>query len=500
MGLAEITSEGVEKAIAEFDELGRDEFLQKHGFGKDKDRFLVRNGKRYDLNAIIGVVHGHSEEDREPLTSDDFSVFGKLGFTLRLFSWEVLSRTVAKKRTDKSSFLHSGTSVPRDMIWFFENSERGPRFLEPSLVFNEKPFEARIDVDEISRYRLFSKPFASALGHAFPDSLSAYENGLLPTHDVWIHFERVSATRYEVECLSRQCQYFAFLTNPNRYRIEDAIRECEVDAWPTGGTNMQLGDRVIIWKAKGRGEERGIVALGQVVGKPELRTDADNPYWVDPPSDSELKERVNVRYEVPEGLPLWLGGAHDDVLESLSVGRAHGGTVFNVTPEQWSAVVAVIGGEKTPCWQEPEDDLQPVRRRSQGRGLSPGKRKAIEEWAVERAIKLFPELSLLDVGNTKSWDLEDDTTVGSSPPIRIEVKGSTLRLDKVTLTDNEVEHARKARDEKVCRLILVVVEKIKLVPGDGKDEWNASGGEVRVFDPWPIDEDRLEPTQWRYRL
>jgi len=167
------------------------------------------------------------------------------------------------------------------------------------------------------------------------------------------------------------------------------------------------------------------------------------------------------------------------------------------SPEKRSEVASLILRKYLGAQPEAEDDLEPVRRRSQGRGLSPGKRKAIEEWAVDRAKKKFSEFTLEDVGSTKSWDLEDDT---SSPPVRIEVKGSTLSLDKITLTDNEVEHAKQARDEGNCRLILVVVEKIELDAGDGEDKWIASGGEVRVSDPWGIDDGGLEPTQWRYRL
>ena len=55
-------------------------------------------------------------------------------------------------------------------------------------------------------------------------------------------------------------KYFALLATPNRYRIEEAVHELAVDTWVTAGKNMQPGDRVIIWKAKRRGEERGIVA------------------------------------------------------------------------------------------------------------------------------------------------------------------------------------------------------------------------------------------------
>ena len=73
MGLSEITADGVEKAIAEFDEIGREVFLEKYGFGKAKSYFLLRENNRYDSKAIVGVAHGYSGEDLEPLTNHDFS-------------------------------------------------------------------------------------------------------------------------------------------------------------------------------------------------------------------------------------------------------------------------------------------------------------------------------------------------------------------------------------------------------------------------------------------
>jgi 5-methylcytosine-specific restriction protein A len=256
MGIAEITREGVEKAIAEFDELGRDKFLQKYGFGKATQWFLEHGGKLYDSKAIYGVAYGYSGVDREPLKRDQFS-----------------QEKLIRRRLERLGFT----------------------------VTNRQPS-------------------------------------------------------------SRPRQYFALLGNPKHYRIEEAVHEVTVDAWPTGGKNIQLGDRVIIWKAKGDGEERGIVAFGQVVSEPEIKTATDNPYWIDPASGSEPKERVDVRYEVTEGLPLWLGGAHDDVLESLSVCRAHGGTVFNVSPEQWSAVVEATGGDKPPALSQPSDGAEATKK------------------------------------------------------------------------------------------------------------------------------------------
>jgi hypothetical protein len=60
MGLADITSEAVLNAIAEYDEAGRDVFLARHGFGRARAYFLVHDGRRYDSKAIIGVAHRYA--------------------------------------------------------------------------------------------------------------------------------------------------------------------------------------------------------------------------------------------------------------------------------------------------------------------------------------------------------------------------------------------------------------------------------------------------------
>jgi 5-methylcytosine-specific restriction protein A len=64
-------------AIAEFDQLGRSEFLQKYGFGRAGRFRLVHEGKQYDAKAIIGVARGVQFPDRGPLTSGDFASSAK---------------------------------------------------------------------------------------------------------------------------------------------------------------------------------------------------------------------------------------------------------------------------------------------------------------------------------------------------------------------------------------------------------------------------------------
>ncbi|MBB5408872.1 hypothetical protein HDG34_002809 [Paraburkholderia sp. HC6.4b] len=65
--------EAVLKAVEEFDRSGRDAFLEKYGFGKARDYFLLINGKRYDSKAIFGAAHGHQFPKLGPLGWRDFN-------------------------------------------------------------------------------------------------------------------------------------------------------------------------------------------------------------------------------------------------------------------------------------------------------------------------------------------------------------------------------------------------------------------------------------------
>lgn len=70
--------------------------------------------------------------------------------------------------------------------------------------------------------------------------------------------------------------------------------------------------------------------------------DSNNPFWNEP-QEAKLEPRGRVRYVIPRGLPLWFD-EHEETLGKLSVSRAKGGTVFNLTEEQWNAVVMLAGG------------------------------------------------------------------------------------------------------------------------------------------------------------
>lgn len=74
MALSELTDPtAVEKALDEFDRLGRETFLEKYGFRPSRSYFIERDGKLYDSKAIIGAAFGNQYPGQGPLGPREFS-------------------------------------------------------------------------------------------------------------------------------------------------------------------------------------------------------------------------------------------------------------------------------------------------------------------------------------------------------------------------------------------------------------------------------------------
>lgn len=65
--------ESILKAIAEYDSLGRERFLERYGFGPAQSYFLVHGGKRYDSKTIVGVAYGYENPSHGRLKSQEFN-------------------------------------------------------------------------------------------------------------------------------------------------------------------------------------------------------------------------------------------------------------------------------------------------------------------------------------------------------------------------------------------------------------------------------------------
>ncbi len=74
MALSDIQSRtAILAAVEKFNRLGREAFLEKHGFGHARRYFLDHDGQLYDSKAIVGVAHGYEFPNEGPLESSEFS-------------------------------------------------------------------------------------------------------------------------------------------------------------------------------------------------------------------------------------------------------------------------------------------------------------------------------------------------------------------------------------------------------------------------------------------
>ena len=67
-----VSRNAVLEAIAEFKQLGRDEFLSRYGYGRAKSYYVEHGGERFDSKAIYGVAHKY-ELGGHALKSSEFS-------------------------------------------------------------------------------------------------------------------------------------------------------------------------------------------------------------------------------------------------------------------------------------------------------------------------------------------------------------------------------------------------------------------------------------------
>lgn len=74
MAFADINSrQAILDAVAEFDRIGRAEFLEEHGYREAERYYLEVNGRLYDSKAIVGVAHKYQFPAEGALVSADFS-------------------------------------------------------------------------------------------------------------------------------------------------------------------------------------------------------------------------------------------------------------------------------------------------------------------------------------------------------------------------------------------------------------------------------------------
>jgi len=270
------------------------------------------------------------------------------------------------------------------------------------------------------------------------------------------------------------------------------------DSWTVPRRNVRAGDRAIIWKARGDEQDRGIVALAEVLTDPVPGIDPNRDYWADQQAANEVVDRVRVRYFVPPTLPLWLGTTDLPILRELSVARATGGTVFHVTPGQWDSIMKLVGGwpARNPDLEEVERTLEEYagkKRSGQGFSTNADMRRAIEQYAMQKARAFYEERGwkVFDVSTTHSYDLLCKGDEGEE--LHVEVKGTTSDGTQILLTANEVRHAR----DHYPKVALFTLSRIQVDPTSIE---RPQAGEIQILEPWSIDEGILSPLAFTYNL
>ncbi len=136
----------------------------------------------------------------------------------------------------------------------------------------------------------------------------------------------------------------------------------------------------------------------------------------------------------------------------------------------------------------------PARRSAQGaltRVQDPELRAAIENHAVDTAIEFYRAAGATDVVRLgKPYDIKlriDDSE------LHVEVKGSSMLIDTVELTINEVRHAG---DHQPTDLVVVDDIDWQRVPAGIE----TSGGRFRRWSGWMPSAEDLAPTRYAYRL
>jgi putative restriction endonuclease len=140
--LSEITSASIQNALQEFDELGREAFLQKYGFGKARSFFIICGEAQYDSKAIVGAARQYVASDGLPLGPADFSggdrrvasLLRRLGFTVKDRSG------IVKKRA--SAWLLQANPRAFDIVRALRDFEGKP------IDWTARQYADDIDVDD----------------------------------------------------------------------------------------------------------------------------------------------------------------------------------------------------------------------------------------------------------------------------------------------------------------------------------------------------------------
>ena len=318
----------------------------------------------------------------------------------------------------------------------------------------------------------------ASLGH------SAYsDGGVLPPPSLWMEIRRDSNTLD-----------FGASLHASREKI-DGSRKPAFERVRT----VRPGDRVLHWWQK------AIVGVSVVAGTPAESPDAVDVALRDfvrfpvPITLDDLRaqaDQIASIYHATRGDARWSQFPFQIDHADSAQPSIHGAptTYFAPFPAELldaiTGLAAQVDDAQLVVNEDPTSDQegQPTRVAYES---DPARRKAVEVRAEEVAIKILEAEGYELVGRPgKPYDLE---FVRGSERLHVEVKGSSVAVDAVILTRNEVTHASEHTTT------LIVVDQIEVRLGaDG--EYECRNGRPRRWDAWVPAPDALTALQHSYLL
>jgi hypothetical protein len=164
-----------------------------------------------------------------------------------------------------------------------------------------------------------------------------------------------------------------------------------------------------------------------------------------------------------------------------------------------SALAYVSGYEQEDAAEHPESETDPeiaeivdgTIERSAGFQSNPRIRQAIEQYAMGWALKRLKQLGLkpVDVHKNKPYDFLCKT---ADAELFVEVKGTQDNGESISLTPNEVKHARQYKNS-----ALFIVHSVKV---KGKKSPKISRGHEIFIPQWDISKGTLKPRGYVFTL
>lgn len=177
------------------------------------------------------------------------------------------------------------------------------------------------------------------------------------------------------------------------------------------------------------------------------------------------------------GLLPELGGAVDTLIEETGPEAP-----LLPTVEKAGRDIASAAGRPQPA----------LRGKGQGFALDQQVKVAVEAHAMNAALVHYAALgNITNVSRRESYDYELEI---DGVRWHVEVKGTTGDPHEILLTPNEVEHA-----DRYPHVALFVLSNVTVVRG-GDGAVTVSGGRPSIFHPWSLDQTRLSPVGYKYRL